>query len=146
MPEPQYVTKDGLDRVDNRLTEQIRENARHIKQNSESIVKLETLYGTLVKLPDTIASLEKTVLNVGHNMEVMATRMNQINESVQEQKDAIKSLKEENEKQNENINRVDSKSKIDWANFVSGNFWNILWKVIVVISALLVAYKAVTGL
>lgn len=146
MPEPQYVTKDGLDRVDNRLTEQIRENSRHIKQNSESIVKLETLYGTLVKLPDTIASLEKTVLNVGHNMEIMATRMNQINESVQEQRDAIQALKEENEKQNETIDRVDSKSKIDWANFISGNFWNILWKLIVVIAAIMVAYKTISGM
>ncbi len=140
------VTKEALDRVDARLSAEIKENTKQIKQNSESIVKLETLYGTLVKLPDAIASLEKTVVDVNYNLEIMSTRMNQINESVQEQKDSIQALKEENQKQNRTIEAVDNKSKIDWAKAFSGNFWNVIWKVIVVIAALLVAYKTISGI
>lgn len=143
MADPTYVTKDGLDRVDNRLTAEIKENAKHIKQNSEAIVKLETLYGTLVKLPDAIASLEKTVVGVNHNLESMNTRINQINASVQEQRNSLEKLHEENVAQNKEIAKVDNKSKIDWANFVTGNFWNILAKAVVIIAALLVAYQAI---
>lgn len=143
MSEPTYVTKEGLDRVDNRLSAEIKENARHIKQNSEAIVKLETLYGTLVKLPDAIASLEKTVVSVNHNLESMSTRINQVNESVIEQKSSLEKLREENVAQNKEIAKVDNKSKIDWANFVTGNFWSILTKAVVIIAALLVAYQAI---
>lgn len=142
MSEPTYVTKEGLDRVDNRLSTEIKENARHIKQNSESIVKLETLYGTLVKLPDAIASLEKTVVSVNHNLESMSTRINQVNESVIEQKSSLEKLREENIAQNQEIAKVDNKSKIDWANFVTGNFWSLLAKIIVIGAALLGAYQA----
>lgn len=143
MSEPTYVTKEGLDRVDTRLSAEIKENARHIKQNSESIVKLETLYGTLVKLPDAIASLEKTVVSVNHNLESMSTRINQVNESVIEQKSSLEKLREENVAQNKEIAKVDNKSKIDWANFVTGNFWSLLAKIIVISAALLVAYQAI---
>lgn len=141
MPEPVYVTKEGLDRVDTRLTAEIKENSRHIKQNSEAIVKLETLYGTLVKLPDAIASLEKTVVGVNHNLETMSIRIDQINSSVQEQRNSMEKLHEENVAQNKEIEKVDNKSKVDWASFISGNFWNILVKVIVAIASILVVYK-----
>lgn len=143
MSEPTYVTKEGLDRVDNRLSAEIKENERQIKQNSEAIVKLETLYGTLVKLPDAIASLEKTVVGVNHNLESMSNRINQINDSVVEQKGSLEKLREENAVQNKEIEKVDNKSKVDWANFVTGNFWNILTRAVVIIAALLVAYQAI---
>lgn len=145
MSEPIQVTKDAFDRLDARLSAEIRENAKHIKQNSEAIVKLETLYSTLVKLPDTIVSLEKTILKIDHNMDALATRMDQINQSVQEQKETIKGLKDENQKQNDAIEAVDNKSKVDWANFLTGNFWSILVKALVAIAAVMVAYKSFIG-
>lgn len=143
MSEPISVTKEGLDRVEARLSAEIKENARQIKRNSDAIVKLETLYGTLVKLPDAIASLEKTVVSVNHNLESMSTRINQVNESVIEQKSSLEKLREENIAQNQEIAKVDNKSKIDWANFVTGNFWSLLAKIIVIGAALLVAYQAI---
>lgn len=143
MSEPISVTKEGLDRVEARLSDEIKENARQIKRNSDAIVKLETLYGTLVKLPDAIASLEKTVVSVNHNLESMSTRINQVNESVIEQKSSLEKLREENIAQNQEIAKVDNKSKIDWANFVTGNFWSLLAKIIVIGAALLVAYQAI---
>lgn len=143
MSEPTYITQEMLDHVDNRLTAEIKDNTEKIQQNSEAIVKLETLYGTLVKLPDAIASLEKTVVGVNHNLETMNTRIDQINASVQEQRDSLKQLHNENALQDKEIEKVDNKSKIDWASFVTGNFWNILFKVVLGVAALLVAYKAV---
>lgn len=141
MAEVSYVTKEGLDRVDARLTAGIKENAQHIKQNSEAIVKLETLYGTLVKLPDAIAALEKTVVSVNHNLESMNVRINQVNDSITEQKNSIKELRAENQEQNRTINEVDSKSKVDWAKAITQNFW----KVIIAVAGIIVAYKQLVG-
>lgn len=145
MAEPSYVTQEMLDHVDNRLTAEIKENTDKIQQNSESIVKLETLYGTLVKLPDAIASLEKTVVGVNHNLETMNDRINQINSSVQEQRDSLDKLHEENMAQNQEIAKVDNKSKVDWAEFFTGNFWNILFKAVVIIAGVIVAYKSLVS-
>lgn len=143
MSEP--VTKEALDRVDNRLTNAIEENSRRIQKNCEQIIKLETLYGTLVKLPDTISSLEKTLLQVSHTMDKMGERITQINGNIQEQRDAIKELREENKKQDGDIAKVDNKSKFDWATFLTGKFGDILVKVVVTIAAVAFAWKTITG-
>lgn len=87
--------------------------------------------------------LKKTVVGVNHNLETMNTRIDQINASVQEQRDSLKQLHNENALQDKEIEKVDNKSKIDWASFVTGNFWNILFKAILAVAALLVAYKAI---
>lgn len=141
MAEVTYVTKDGLDRVDARLTAEIKENKQHIKENSEAIVKLEALYGTLVKLPDAISALEKTVVSVNHNLETMSTRIGLMNESITEQRNSIKDLRAENQKQNETIHEVDNKSKIDWSKAITANFW----KIILAIAGAIVAYKQLIG-
>lgn len=141
MAEVTYVTKDGLDRVDARLTAEIKENKQHIKENSEAIVKLETLYGTLVKLPDAISALEKTVVSVNYNLETMSTRIGLMNESITEQRNSIKDLRAENQKQNETIHEVDNKSKIDWSKAITANFW----KIILAIAGAIVAYKQLIG-
>lgn len=139
------ITKEALDRIDTKFTTEIRELNKHIKENSQSIVKLETLYSTLVKLPDAISALEKTVVGVNHNLETMSDRIKQINESVQEQRESVKALREENQRQNETIEAVDNKSKIDWSEFITKNFWNIVLKLIIAIAAILVAYKTLHG-
>lgn len=141
MAEPSPITKEALDRIDAKFTVEIREMNKHIKENGESIVKLETLYSTLVKLPDAISALEKTVVGVNHNLETMSDRIKQINESVQEQRESVKALREENQRQNEIIETVDNKSKIDWSEFITKNFWGIIVKLIIIIAAILVAYK-----
>lgn len=141
MSEVTTVTKDSLDRLEARFSEQIRDIYNRLNENSESIVKLETLYSTLVKLPDTMASLEKAIMQSNHNMEVMATRIDIMNNSIQSQKDSIEALKAENQKQDESIRDVDNKSKVDWAKAVTQNFW----KVILAICGVIVAYKSLTG-
>lgn len=135
------VTKDSLDRLEARFSEQIRDIYNRLNENSESIVKLETWYNTLVKLPDTMASLEKAILKIDHNMEAMATRMDTMADSIQSQRTAIESLKNENQAQDERISSVDNKSKVDWAKAITQNFW----KVILAICGVIVAYKSLTG-
>lgn len=135
------VTKDSLDRLEARFSEQIRDIYNRLNENSESIVKLETLYSTLVKLPDTMASLEKAILKIDHNMEAMATRMDSMADSIQAQNASIESLKKENQRQNEEISAVDNKSKIDWAKAITQNFW----KVILAACGVIVAWKSLTG-
>lgn len=146
MPEINPVSKEALDRIDAKFTAEIREINKHIKENGEAIVKLETLYSTLVKLPDAISALEKTVVGVNHNLETMSDRIKQINESVQAQRESVKALREENQRQNETISKVDNKSKIDWSEFITKNFWSIILKAIIAIAAILVAYKTLSGI
>lgn len=141
MAEPVPVTKEAIDRVEARLTSRIDENEKHIKQNSESIIKLETLYNTLVKLPDTIVSLEKAMIRIDHNMQTMATRMDNMTDNLRAQRDSIDQLKAENQKQDESIRDVDNKSKVDWAKAVTQNFW----KVVLAVAGAIVAWKSLTG-
>lgn len=145
MAESDSVSKEGVNRIEARLSAEIKELNTHVKQNSLAIAKLETLYSTLVKLPDAIAALEKTVVGVNHNLESMNIRIGQINENVEIQKASIKALHEENQRQNENIAEVDNKSKVDWARFLTGNFWSLLFKAIMGVAAVIVAYQAITG-
>lgn len=137
----EYVTKSGFDRLDARLSADIKHNTESIKHNTMAITKLEALYNTLIKLPDTILSLEKTVVSVNHNLEAMNSRINQMNESIAEQKHSISALRAENQKQNEDISKVDNKSKIDWSQAITQNFW----KLVLVVAGIIVAYKQLAG-
>lgn len=143
MPEIQYATTEALGRVEHRVESKISELNNKVDSNSKSITRLETLYGTMVKLPDTIMALEKTVMEVNHCLSSMNQRITQINDNVESQRKMIQSVMDENKKQDEDIERVDNKSKVDWAHFLTNNFWGIITKAVVIIAALLVAYKAI---
>lgn len=125
MENNEFVTQAGLDRLDERLTSSIKGNTEAINQNREDIVGLKALYSTLVKLPETIMSLEKTVVGINHNLEALSEKIIDIKDTVVEQKKSIDDLREENRQQNKNMDRIDNKSKIDWTTAVTSNFWKI---------------------
>lgn len=122
----EFASKYDLNNVDHRLSEEIRENREIIDEHSKEIARLEAVYKSLEGLPDTIANLDKTIAIIGNNLESMDRNLADVKESVSFQEQAIKDLKGENRTQNENIERIDNKSKIDWAEFVTKNFWKIL--------------------
>lgn len=126
MPDANYVLREDLANVERRLSEEIHENRATIMNNSEAIVKLETLYGTLVKLPDTIDSLKETVIGINTNLQAMNDKIGQIQSSFIAHKEEIKELKDDNKKQDEQIERVDSKGKVDWIDFITDNFWKVI--------------------
>lgn len=126
MPDSNNVLREDLDKVDRRLSEEIHENRARIAGNSEAIVKLETLYGTLVKLPETIDSLKETCIGIQANLQAMNDKFNQTQEIFSQQQMKINELQNDNKKQDENIERVDNKGKIDWVEFVTSNFWKII--------------------
>lgn len=113
------VTKDDLHQLDDRLSGDIRINREKISKNSEDISELRTMYMSVAELPRTMASLEKTMVSVGNHLE-------NIEENMKSMSDSIQNLKEENRAQNEKISQVDDKSKIDWATFITSNFWKII--------------------
>lgn len=121
-----YATCEALDRVDTRLTKDVQFNKEAIARNSESIIELKTLYGSLLKLPDTISSLEKTVIGINNNLEKMTDRMDNMRHELVQNRDSIEELREENRQQNKNIQEVDNKSKIDWMQAINANFWKII--------------------
>lgn len=126
MPDANYVLREDLTNVERRLSEEIHENRATIMNNSEAIVKLETLYGTLVKLPDTIDSLKETVIGINTNLQAMNDKIGQIQSSFIAHKEEIKEIKSDNKKQDELIERVDRKGKVDWIDFITDNFWKVI--------------------
>lgn len=131
------VSKFDLNRVDKRLTDEIHEAKQLIHENSQAIVRLEAVYASLEGLPDTIVNLDKTITIIGNNLDSMDKNLTDVKESVSQQSAIINKLREENEAQTENIQKIDNKSKIDWALFVTNNFW----KIFAVIAAIYVMVK-----
>lgn len=126
MPETEYATKQGLNRVEEHLTKEIEANRATIQKNCESIIELKVLYKSLMTLPETIASLDKTVLGVNQNLEALNSKVDDIQDKIIRQKTSIKDLREENKQQNEQIAKIDGKGKIDWIEAVTKNFWKVL--------------------
>ena len=141
MPDQTYATNNSVDKIESRFNNEILEINKHIKQNSEAIVRLETLYGTLSELPSAISSLEKSIVSLEHSLKAIDNRIEVMHDSIQAQRDSIEALKEENTQQNETIKAVDNKSKIDWSEFITKNFWSILVKVGGVIITIIMAYE-----
>ena len=92
----------------------------------KKITKLETLYNSLEGLPGTITNLDKTITIIGSQLESMGKNITDVKESVTEQKYVIQRIQEENRSQNENIDKIDNKSKIDWQRYITENFWKII--------------------
>lgn len=126
-----YVTRPELMAVDQRLTAEVKENRDYIDEHSREIARLEAVYRSLESLPGTIANLDKTITVIGSNLESMDKNLNDVRQSVSNQEQAIKEIRGENKTQNESIERIDNKSKVDWAEFVTNNFWKILCAVAV---------------
>lgn len=121
-----FATLEALNRVDTRLTRDVETNKQSISKNTESIIELKTLYGSLLKLPDTISSLEKTVIGINNNLEKLTDRMETMRDDMVQQRESIDDLREENRQQNKTIAAVDNKSKIDWQKAISDNFWKVI--------------------
>lgn len=124
--ENDIATRYDLNALDTRLTSDIKENREYIDMHSQKIAKLEAVYQSLENLPFTITNLDKTITIISGKLESMDKNIEEVKESVEEQGQIIKDVKSENMKQNENIARVDNKSKIDWAVFLTNNFWKVL--------------------
>lgn len=129
MPETvglEYATKYDLNSVDKRLSKEMQENRDHINEHSQEIARLGAVYKQLEALPLTITNLDKTITIISSNLEKMGENLNEVKDSVQEQEQAIKEIRAENNKQNEDIESIDNKSKIDIMVLIRDNFWKIL--------------------
>lgn len=122
----EYATRYDLNTVDARLSDEIKQARDYIDVHSREIAKLEAVYQNLERLPDTIANLDKTITVISNNLGSMNQNLNDVRKSVETQEQAIQDIKGENKNQNENIERIDNKSKIDWAVFLTNSFWKIL--------------------
>ncbi len=122
----EFATKFDLNAVDKRLTSEIKENREYIDAHSQKIARLEAVYQSLENLPLTITNLDKTITVISGKLESMDRNIEEVKESVAEQGQIIKEVKSENSAQSENIRKIDNKSKIDWAVFITNNFWKIL--------------------
>lgn len=120
-----YATMYDLNSVDNRLSAEIKENRDYLDNHSRAIARLEAVYNSLEGLPATIANLDKTITIIGGNLESMDKNIEEVKHSLAQQEKAIEEIKIENKGQNEEIEKIDNKSKIDWAEFVTKNFWKV---------------------
>lgn len=121
----EHITKYDLNNLDKRLSAEIRENRKKIEENSDMISRLEAVYKSLEGLPLTITNLDKTITVIGANLDSMDRNLKDVKESVTTQAEAIREIRKENKQQNESIDKIDNKSKVDWAEFITNNFWKI---------------------
>lgn len=121
----EYATKYDLNRVDKRLTQEISANREKIEEHDRTLSRLETLYASLEGLPSTIVSLDKTITIIGNNLESMSKNLEEVRKDVHLQGQAINNINSDNKEQNEKIEEIDNKSKIDLLEFVTKNFWKI---------------------
>lgn len=125
MPD-EVVTKYELNRTDKRLSGEIHEVRTIVETHTEEISRLKVLYKTLEGLPATFHNLDKTLSVVSANLGSIQSQMEGIRNSVDEQSQAIKNLQKSDNKQDEEIRRVDDKGKVDWIQMITQNFWKIL--------------------
>lgn len=92
----------------------------------KSIAKLETLYNSLEGLPTTITNLDKTITVIGSKLESMDRNISDMKQSISNQEFTIQSIQKENTSQNESIGKIQNKTKVDWADFITQNFWKVL--------------------
>lgn len=141
----EYVSRPELESVDRRLSKEIVENRTHIESHSREIARLEAVYQSLEGLPVTISSLEKTMSVISNNLESMDRSISDVQKNVSEQKQAIKELRAENTRQNDSLERIDSKSKIDVMVLIRDNFWKLLSLVAVGYAVVEIIMKKVGG-
>lgn len=123
MPDNDYVTRQEFNDAKNELLTDIRDNRTNIQANAENITELRAMYKSLADLPGTINSLDKTIVKICDRLDNMDENLKSMNELTQK---AIDDMNERNKQQDEKINRVDSKSKVDWATFITENFWKVI--------------------
>lgn len=126
MPDLNYISRDEFNRFDKRISVEVSNNTSKTQENSESIVELKTMHAVLMKLPDTMASLEKAINNINTSMNIMDNKIEDIQQSLSAHSDTIHSLENKNKLQDENIIKIDNKGKIDWIAVVTSNFWKII--------------------
>lgn len=119
MPEIEYASKADLRETEKRLGADISYNRDKIHKNSEDISELKAMYKTLSDLPSTMNSLDKTIVRVCERLDNMGNELKAIN-------GAIKESIQRNKEQDEAIQKVDDKSKVDWAKAITENFWKIV--------------------
>lgn len=125
MPD-EYVTKYDLNAVDKRLSAEAKENRDRIDEHTQKISKLESLYESLEELPATMASLDKTISLIGNNLSSMDKNIEEVKADVLAQSETIAEMRKEHTEMHEEIEEVDNKSKVDWAVFITNNFWKIV--------------------
>lgn len=136
MADMEYVGRGELSEVDHRLTKEIKENRANIEENSKNIARLEAVYKSLEGLPLTITNLDKTMTVISGNLSSMEKNLSSVEDSVSKQAQAIEDLRAENMKQNDSLEKIDNKSKVDILLFAKENFWKLL-------SALAVGYAVI---
>lgn len=121
----EYISRPEFTELDHRLSKEIKTNREGIEQHSKEIARLEAISKSLESLPMALTNLEKTMVVISSSMEGMDRNMEDVKRSVSEQERAIKDLRAENTRQNESLEKIDNKSKVDILLFAKENFWKI---------------------
>lgn len=119
-------TDKSIAQVEKRLTDEIHTNRATLDEHTKSLARLETLYSSMEDLPQTIASLDKTIALIGNNLSSMDKNLQEVKEDVSAQSDIIREVRAQSLENKEIISKVDNKSKIDWQEFLTKNFWKII--------------------
>lgn len=101
----------SIDNLDNKLN-----------KHDQRITILETLVGNLKELPSAINNLEKTMVLMQRNLEILNVNVDSVVKKINESD-------KQNRKQDARIFELDNKSKIDILDFLKQNWWKICFGV-----------------
>ena len=88
----------------------------NISSTNQRITVLETMFEAFKTLPASLASLDKTMALMQSNLENLNRQVDKIDKDNQSRNDA----------QDKSIKEIDSKSKIDFLQYVKDNWWKLL--------------------
>lgn len=126
MGDTSFATKYELNQLDKRLSGETKTNRENIAKHDAEIARLTVLYESLKDLPKTMHNLDKTITTIGENLRSIQSNMIGLRQDVNEQNIAISKLKESDSEQDDRIDKVDGKGKIDLVDSLTKNFWKIL--------------------
>lgn len=89
-----------------------------LNKHDQRITILETLVGNLKELPGAINNLEKTMVLMQRNLEILNVNVDSVAKKINEND-------KQNQKQDARILALDNKSKIDIWDIVKQNWWKI---------------------
>ena len=134
MEDVKYVTREeldrGLTRVEERCESRLSSHDQSIVELTKALGILETHVNSMLGMPQIIQSVEKTLVQMTEQLKQMNEKIGNVEYNLHQQSQKYEAaLSKSNDaiKENqESIESVDGKSKIDFLLWMKKNFFNIV--------------------
>lgn len=129
-----YASRDSVSRLFQRVEELEKNNGQRFIELDRRVTVTETLVESLKQLPDTLQSLELTLVkvqtsleNIGKSSAKMEKKIDSIDQKYDQRVDIVESeYKKEVLKIQKDVDKEKNRGKFDVIKFLTTHFWKIL--------------------